>query len=340
MTATTTPPATSEAVARPSPRRRGPVARTLLAAVLVLMALEVSAQIVAPYIPPPGNWGTRDLDRAATLAARAAPGPVDVLLIGSSTVKVGFDDAAYSSALGEATVVNAGFDAAAPSSFGLFAEEYLLDTVDPATVVIGLNSRDFNDNGLNQADVLQRYLDSTGRLDHRGELPLTRRVDRRLSSWSAFVEHRETLRQPREVLDLIDKVRAGPPPPRDGYAVTDAFASGQRSLVLLDFTIGGEETAALTRLVGEIRRRGAHVVLVDMPIIADDYGALHPNGVGDIADYRQALADVARDLGVPVLWANDLGWDRSDFRDPIHLTQAGSERLSTWVAAEVDRLAG
>jgi hypothetical protein len=97
----------------------------------------------------------------------------------------------------------------------------------------------------------------------------------------------------------------------------------------------------MVRLVSELRRRGVDVVLVDLPVYEPVTVPMHPRGAVDVARYRQALRSVAARLGVPLLDARRAGpWEREHFADPEHLNGRGARRLTAWLAAELDRLAG
>lgn len=62
------------------------------------------------------------------------------------------------------------------------------------------------------------------------------------------------------------------------------------------------------------------------------------DGVGTIGAYRQFIRDLLpRFPGLIVLDAQDVGWDRSAFRDPIHLNRDGAARLSLSVAELIGR---
>jgi hypothetical protein len=62
------------------------------------------------------------------------------------------------------------------------------------------------------------------------------------------------------------------------------------------------------------------------------------DGVGTIAAYRQFVRDqVPRFPGLIVLDAQGVDWDRSAFRDPIHLNRDGAVRLSLSVAESIER---
>jgi lysophospholipase L1-like esterase len=76
-------------------------------------------------------------------------------------------------------------------------------------------------------------------------------------------------------------------------------------------------------------------VLFDVPVPADLDGRLYPR---EYAAYRAALAAVARDHGVPLLYATreTVGLTDADFADMIHLNSDGAARLSAWLRARLE----
>jgi hypothetical protein len=92
----------------------------------------------------------------------------------------------------------------------------------------------------------------------------------------------------------------------------------------------GGHLACLRRLLDWAKDHGVDVVLVDMPVSQDLEERLYPR---EYACYRQALADLERDRGVPVLRAcrAAVGLTDADFSDLVHLNARGTARLGTWL---------
>jgi hypothetical protein len=108
---------------------------------------------------------------------------------------------------------------------------------------------------------------------------------------------------------------------------------GQPFGFLDHYRLGGH-LRYLDHLLDWAAAHGVDVVLLDMPVSADLEEGLHPE---EFARYHAALAELARQRGVPVLHAGraEVGLDDSGFADLVHLNAAGAARLSAWLRREL-----
>jgi len=319
------------------PGRRSPAGLVVIAIVAVLLLGEVGARILEPRLPTVDYWGSEDLDEKAGAMVDLQGTGADVVFLGSSAVNRGFDSSLFADLTG-APSFNAAVDASSPRLLEAFIEEVVRPTLDPKVLVIGLTSREFNDNALTQQELLDRYLNSTGRAEFLGTASVKQRLEGLADKLSAFVRLRPVLRQPNQLIDAVRGTNPDPPEKTDPpYTVDRIWAQQMASRSLTDYEIGDLELGALGRIVDALEAAGVMVVLVDMPVVEDDWAKLHPDGVANINAFHQALAAfaAARDVDLMDTWEET--WPVEQFRDPVHLNSVGQARLTRLIA---DRLTG
>lgn len=299
----------------------------VVASLLVVLA---GSEVVATQVmrEAPGDWG---VDRiSAKVAQIESLGDADVVLLGDSTVEVGFDPdvvMAANPALG--IVYNAALPAASPELWRLWSDDVVEPALTPDTVVIGFTSLAFNDFGTFRPEVTDRYRESPARETFSP-------VDPR--RWSALVRHRNELRRPGAWLGVggVDPALSTLGHDRAtasrGYSIPESFATRMRDQVLVDYAIAGTQVGHLHELVGALRTAGIDVVLVDMPVVIDDHLPLHDGGEVAYAQYRAAVERLESELGVRVLAPPESMFGRELFADPVHLNQEGTRALSEWLA--------
>jgi hypothetical protein len=255
-----------------------------------------------------------------------------VALVGSSVVDVSIDPGELG-----APGFNAALGAGSMGMVADFTRAVVVPRLDPRIVVVGVTSRELNDNALDQAGVERRFRDAPAVREALGTESLLDRVERLAGDVSALVEYRSVLRDP-------DNWLGDPPTPwgpeltaPDGlylgfldaaYRLDEATRGRLGGAALRDFSVGGAKLRALRSLIGDLTAAGRHVLLVATPV-SDDFVALHPRGTDDDQDFRDALRTVADAEGVPLV---DAGvWDRSLFADPLHVNRAGMERFTAQV---------
>jgi hypothetical protein len=311
--------------------------------VLVVMAVmgaailgaEGAVRWIEPGLSSAGAWPDGPLaSQFDALSIRADDGPVDVVFAGSSMMHRAVDAKSFS----ERTRTSS-FNASLAASTNTMLGPWLMDVVVPAlrpkAVVIGVASRDFNDNADGPERTLRVLTGSPGYRIRTADDWLTR-LDRALSGYSALIRSRRSLRFPTNVLDAAGR-RRPPAPPRscprpaelERYRFNPTVARYPRTL-LNDYAAGGVQLRALVGTIEALQRQRIDVVLVKLPA-SREYPDLHPNGTRDIDAFDDALAEVVRRTDVDV-------WDGSDltstkyFRDAIHLNCAGAQRFTSELA--------
>jgi hypothetical protein len=230
-------------------------------------------------------------------------------------------------------------------------ERWLLEEVqprvDPAAVIWGISSLDFN--AARRSETTARY--DRARATRGGILG---RADRALARASALARHRAALRDPY----LMSKVLTGgdestalpdrrgeqaltfvrgfkPLPPGQLARVRAEEAAFARNVQLRDFRIGRAEVDAYRRTIRRLARTTDRLAVVILPVTRQ-YIAAHPNGSRDYERWVRVVTRVAREEGVPILDETHT-MPASAFRDIEHLDRRGSEEFSDAVH---ERLAG
>lgn len=328
------------------PRRRRRRWTALAGFLAVVLVAEAGARVlVADHLDAPDGWNLPRLHaQVAAMEQLGAAGGADVLLLGSSVVGSGLDPDLLGTASSRYDRAFTLWLPGAPvRSLEVMYEQLAEPSLAPEVVVIGLTAREVNASGDGQERNVQSLLTSPALRQRAGTESLLQRLDRWASQRSALVRLRSTLRDPGR---LVLALRAGksdhsgglPEPwndPRPAYQDRPEHLAQERR-ALEGFRPQGVELDALRRLVTTVRRDGARVVLVDMPVHGPAYEPLFPRGPADVAAYGSALAEVCAELQVECLDASTEPWTEQDFSNVNHLSRSGTERLTTLVASALD----
>lgn len=303
-----------------------------------------------PEAPPAwGLWETQD--KLAVIDRLAGRGGADVVLIGSSMMEVAADPARISLALGRTRpVFNAAVLGATSRMFAWWADEIVVPRLRPSTVVIGVGSREVNDNGA--SFVFDTTRSSRGAKIATGRAGFLDRLNEVAAEWSYLVRYRSVLRKPYSlfagdpVADFVgqriqvtdlgaprDIRRLAP----ETYEVRKAFRDAVGSRAYRDFSVGGRELEALSHLVARLRSLRIEVVLVKMPV-TEDAIRLHPRGMVDYRAFDRAIEAFAEDRGLQLLDLDTPFGDLDEFSDPHHLNSRGRARFTELLAAHLARL--
>lgn len=310
---------------------------SILTAIGVLAIGESGARMLERRIPSAGDWPRGPISEQADAVSRDAHGSaVSVVFAGSSMVEAGIDASRFTRLTGVKSL-----NVALPASTNFMVEPWIVHVVVPAlrpkVVVIGVASRDFNDNGSGPADALKALTQAPGyrRAASHG---LFTSVDRAVSRFSALVRLRRELRVPTNVLRAL----------RTTEPATVTRCSSQRTVarpyrssalvstypvtVLKKYSAGGVQTRALIRTIRDLKRLGTEVVLMKLPATSE-YLSLHPHGRADIVSFEDALGRVTHETNVPLIDGSSIS-NKRFFRDQIHLNCSGAERLTTAIASK------
>jgi len=312
---------------------------------VILALVEVAARITEPYLPEPDRWPSSEaaakVDQMEDL--EDDPNPISTVFLGSSVVAEGIDPVAFSESAGT-TGYNAALSAASPRSLVPWTQNVVLSTAEPRLAVIGLVSRDLNDNGISQTEFVERLESSPGMIERGQPDNLMESLEKWFLAHSALFRVRPFLGDPQRLLSELfpaggaegDEVEAvgalGADSSYDGqpYADIDTWRAAWNARHLNDFLIGESEIEALHELIERLKSSGVQVMLVNMPV-TDDYVDTIRDGARLQVEFSDLLEDTASDLEVGYLDVSDQ-FDKEAFRDPAHLTPAGARSLAIALA--------
>lgn len=328
----------------PHPRPRRAV-RIVSAVVVVLLVLELAARLLEPQLSAAARWNHAvPGDHLENIDRLAAAGGVDVLVVGSSSVGSGVDPEQLAAEV-EAPrgAYSLWMNGPSVRSIELLTSRFALPTLSPRVLVVGVSSRELNDEGETQRDHVEVLrTSSAGRTLLTGDGPLAQ-LERAVTRASALVRTRQELRQPHRVLDAVRGVREPSEIGRRGMdtdtvdarlEILPAHVEQERE-ALRPFAVGGTELEALAELVQGARARGVEVVLVDMPVLEEVYVPYHQRGIDDDRRYRGVLASFAEAHDVELVQARQLDWDEDLFADENHLNGKGARRLTSLVSEAI-----
>lgn len=320
-----------------------------IGALVVLLLAEVAVRVIEPRLPEPPDWFSPS---AARLVREMDAFQTD----GDPTTgshRLGAAVAGSSMAgrdLLPETVVEeqwypAGSVALAGGGQTTLQERWLLEEVvprvDPATVIWGISSLDFN--AARRADTIGRY--DAARATRTGFFGA---ADRTLAEVSALAHNRAALRDPylmSQVLTGTDESNALPDrhgeqaitfargfkdlPPAKLARMRAEEAAFAKNVQLRDFHIGRAELDAYRRTLRSLRRSTDHLAVVILPV-TQQYIDAHPHGARDYDHWVRVVTRVAREERVDILDETH-AMPASAFRDLEHLDLAGAMRFSDQV---------
>lgn len=320
---------------------------------MMLIVVELAARMIAPSLEvDPGKWPrieiAQKLDQIEDLANKGRK--VEVLFAGSSMMAGGVDPVAFTEASGR-TSYNAAF--AGPSMRTI--TPWVLDVVEPLLrpeiVVVGIQSRELSDNGPKNIVMYEKFVGSPGYKQTKGAI--TNRLEGDLEELSHFLKYRRALRTPSRlfasdeaseaaladanVRQVIGERGTRVEDPVD-YRSPAKLITGLYEKTLVDFSVGGPEYDALVKLERELDAQGVQLVLLNMPV-TDDYWGAHADPEGDRAAYHALIEDFVADTGVTLIDAEDGFGSSVAFRDPVHLDIEGRRALAVALADSWERIA-
>lgn len=214
--------------------------------------------------------------------------------------------------------------------------------VRPKVVVIGFSSNELNPHAFDPTSGVKAYRDSRVVRAADGTGSMVDRADAVLRQHSLLYRYRSSLRHP--FTDTVaDPNVFDPELTPDGHDL--AFASlgylekggpAQAQAViqgvtaaLQGYVVGLENVTVLQEMIRTIRRQGASVLLVAMPV-TDSLIRSHPRGGTDYAAAMVAFAGAAERSGATFVQPGV--WPDAVFADPVHLNAAGAAQFSTYLA--------
>ena len=269
------------------------------------------------------------------------------MLVGDSMMDAGGDPAALVRAVPGVTVYNAAIAGETLPVIDEWTNRIVMPRLHPKVVVIGFSSNELNPRALDAISGVAAYRASRVVRAAQDTGGVIDEADALLREHSRLYRYRSALRRPF-TRDVDDPNVFDPELTPEGQDL--AFASlgylqaggpAQAQLViqgvtaaLQGYVVGTENVTILQEMIRSIRRQGARVLLVAMPV-TEALVRYHPRGAADYQDAMDAFAGAAERSGAtfvqPGIWPEDL------FADPVHVNALGAERLTSYLAPLVER---
>lgn len=327
--------------------RRYPIPLAVTA--LVVLLLEAAVRLAAPRLPEPLVWNDHEVqNKVARIDALSRRTDASTVFAGSSSMNAAADPKLATSLLAQ-TAFNAALNGSDLRSVGFWLTNVVCPRLTPRVVVVGTTSLEWNDNGITQADFYRKLVRSQGARELTGALDKLGRLEAWLEDYSYIARYRTELRRPTHVLngdprakeaavDELGTLRAIRKFQQRPYGIPAEFRRRTEQESFHDYAVGGVQQRTLSRLSVELKRMGANLVVVNMPVTSDVFG-LHPRGSRDYAAYERALRRFVDSHDVVFVDAASRISDPRLFVDPVHLNAEGTARFTRLLAPTLRALA-
>lgn len=315
---------------------------------LVALLSNLLASLLQPHLGEPQAWPTPELqhkfDRIAAIARgdRSVPGAGGTVLVGDSLLDAGADPAVLTGV--PQPVFNASLAGETLPVIASWATRVVTPRLHPSLVVLGFSVNVLNGDLPGEPALVRTYQRSRTVEAAEGSGDWVDRADGWLRDHVALYRDRSVLRDP-----FASHGAAGPKvydPPLSSSGWNEDFRGLQladtpqaqaaatvevHDSLFHDFRPSAKKVIALGALIDRLRREGARVVLVLMPVSSSAVPA-----AGGEAAYQAAAAEllsVAARHGIPTASAGL--WPDQDFADAVHLNAAGASRFSKWLGSRL-----
>lgn len=324
------------------PKKSPPYGRMAAAALIAVVGFEGVGRMAERRLPPEPVWGSKLVEsHAATLAA----GPVDVLVVGSSSAGTALPASRIAASVG----LDNGYTLWIP---GATTEHVEMATFAlgfkpaPCLLVVGTTIREFNGNG-SAADTGRDFRKVREYEKVRGNA--IERADAVLRDVSAVARLRRWSSKPDELVDnwrnpVPDKVMFGID--RDGRFLNQLDGTlgteppghlAQERKELSSYQLDPRHLRTLSKIVRSAEKRGTRVAVVDVPT-SPKFIALAPRGQTDYEEYLAAVRKVATDEGVVFIEPTATqSFTDEDFSDVNHLNERGTKVLLNAITPELQK---
>jgi lysophospholipase L1-like esterase len=316
-------------------------------AVAVLLLANFGVVLVESHLAQPQLWPSPEMQHKYDGVTALSPGHrVSTVLFGDSLLDGGGDPALMTRVPG--VTYNASLAGETLPTISSWATRVVTPRLHPRTVVLGFSVNILNANIPGAATVQAAYSGSRTVHVAEGSGDVTDVLDHWLGQHVPLYRYRSVLRQVFQP-SASSAGSAIYDPPLSDLGWNQSFrvftygrgrnalspTEGQAELrndLLFDFAVGSQQRAELGALIDQLRREGAHVELVAMPVTAD-YAEAVPGGPPAYAAAVAQLQGIGRAHRASVatvgLWANRY------FADPAHLNAAGTQRFSRWLTGQL-----
>ena len=322
------------------PGNRRSYARMGFAMLAAILAIEGVGRVAEQRLPPEPKWGS---PLAATHAQNLARGPIDVLVVGSSSAGVALPGLRVAEAAG----LRSGYTPWIPGATMEHVEMLTFAMAfkpAPCLLVIGTTMREFNGKG-SAADTGRDVRENREYQKARGNT--IEKADAFLRDVSATARLRRWFSKPRDLLSNLKNpqpevsiFKSGPDGRfinnLDGVLATQpAGHLEQERKELLDYELDPRHLQTLTKVIRRATESGSLVIVVNVPT-HPNFHALAPRGETDYEQYLAAVTKTAIDAGVMFLDpSTPTRFTDLEFRDVNHVNERGTQRLLRSIQPEL-----
>jgi hypothetical protein len=310
----------------------------------VLLLTELAARLLAPSLPvEPGKWPrieiAQKLDQMRSYVNEGKE--IEVLFTGSSMMAGGVDPVAFTEASGRSGY-NAAFAGPSMRTVTPWTLEIAEPLLNPDVVVVGIQSREFNDSGVKHQIMSEKFLTSPGYKETTSAVSSA--LVGPLEEVSYLLRYRRAFREPSLLFRSIGEESLAAARVRHvigtrgrrndepgTYRAPERFLQDLYDKTLKDYEVGGPEYEALLDLHRGLAQRNIELILLNMPV-TDDYWGAHADPEGDRQSYLDLIDDFVRETGATLIDAERSFPDNGSFRDPMHLDVEGRELLAEGLA--------
>ena len=337
MGVTTAAPARPAAEEAPHVRTRPRLARIALVTLLVLLGAEGAFRLRASALPAPADWAIPAIaHKYQQILDLERRGGASVVFLGASTVDAGLDPDRFPVKPGDRPAYNAAVRGGTMSVISTWAKHVAIPRLRPDVVVLGLSSRELNENDTPRAARERAFYEAAVVRELLGNATAWERAERSLERVSTLFRYRTKLRDPSYFPALIG---TGELPATDANARNDyvgeggeltAFARGRYAGAAFfkkqtkPLPIGAPQRAQLRGLLTYLRTYTPRVIVVNMPV-TDDY--VSTQTAAQRARFEAVLAAEAKRAGASYTTTGI--WPTQLFADPTHTNGSGVQRLAS-----------
>ena len=271
---------------------------------------------------------------------------IDVAFVGSSMMAAAIDPNLFTRETGLESY-NAAFAGPSTRTVAVWTRDIVTPLVSPETIVIGIQTREMNDNGKKNQRMHENFLASPGY--KQVTAGIASRVEGVLEKYSAFLKYRRAFRHPTSLVkeqkdadEIESRVELGPRGVRvvepNEYHGGPGFAEKLHERTLTDFALGGPEYESLLDLQAHAAEGGQRLLVVNMPV-SSHYFMAHENREQELRSYRELLEEFVSETGGTVIDAAYLFESNRPYRDPLHLDVDGTRVLTEALAARWEDIA-
>jgi hypothetical protein len=310
------------------------------ALIIVIVALVVAVLAVVARVSLAGE--SEFWKKLAHLHQLQHDAPFDVVFVGHSIPLCAVDPEVVKAASGGLKSYNASLSTLFFTSAQLWMTKFVLPTLRPRLVVLGLAGLEFNPHST-RMKFMEQYMAAQ---DLRAQFELANAFKRLVLLCTHPELAKFTLRR------LLGRAKEPVPPPADRSVLgpfgderkhnertlltTDRLHEALRDGIFTSYEFAETEVDKLRTFVGAMREAGSEVAvmrLITMPNAVDYY----PNGADDYAASWTRVRAVLADLGVSLIECDPSPYDETCFSDVMHMNGRGktiySQQLGEALAA-------